>query len=354
MAQITKPELRTERLILRTAEMRDVADRLALGNSPAIQEMFGMDPGQVRPLTRAAAEAWVEAQAKEPWGWVMEHEGRCIGSIRLHQINWADKRGYLALGILDETKLGIGLGSEAMEAVVRFALGPLGLHRLTVRALAFNERAIAAYEKVGFRREGLERQSALIGSEWHDDVILGLIAPDLDRPQVSERRVSTRRLVLRPFRRGDVPRVVEILGNLEVSRWLRPIPHPFTKQECRFIDDDGCDRWPKDMAIVLDGRVVGALGTLPGLGYYLEPGEWGQGVMGEAVDAALAHVFHSQKRDAITSYAFAGNARSLRVLERAGFRKTGRGTVTSMATGEIHESVEVQLTRADWEARCSH
>ncbi|MEL6691294.1 MAG: GNAT family protein, partial [Pseudomonadota bacterium] len=92
--------------------------------------------------------------------------------------NWADKRASLALGFLDENLLGKGLGAEAMEAVAEFALGPLGLNRLSVRALAFNARAIRAYEKIGFVQEGVERQSALIGSEWHDDVLLGLIASD--------------------------------------------------------------------------------------------------------------------------------------------------------------------------------
>lgn len=178
MAQITKPELQTARLLLRSAQPSDVADRLALGNSPNIQKMFGMDPAQVRPLTQAAAEAWVAAQEQEPWGWVIEFDKKCIGSIRLHTLNWADKRASLALGLLDEGLLGVGLGGEAMSAVAGFALGPLGLNRLSVRALAFNERAIRAYEKVGFVREGVERQSALIGSEWHDDVLLGLIASD--------------------------------------------------------------------------------------------------------------------------------------------------------------------------------
>ena len=178
MAQMRKPTLHTERLILRDAVESDVADRLALGNSPEIQKMFGMDPSQVRPLTQAAAEAWVAAQKKEAWGWVIEHDGRCVGSIRLHTLNWADKRASLALGFLDENLLGKGLGAEAMEAVAEFALGPLGLNRLSVRALAFNARAIRAYEKIGFVQEGVERQSALIGSEWHDDVLLGLIASD--------------------------------------------------------------------------------------------------------------------------------------------------------------------------------
>ncbi|MEM1234897.1 MAG: GNAT family N-acetyltransferase [Pseudomonadota bacterium] len=353
MAQVKKPELRTERLILRAARPDDVADRLALGNSPAIQEMFGMDTAQVRPLTQAAAEAWVEAQMKEPWGWVMEHDGRCIGSIRLHQINWADKRGYLALGILDETKLSMGLGSEAMDEVVRFALGPLGLHRLTVRALAFNERAIAAYEKVGFRREGRERQSALIGEAWHDDVMLGLIAPDLERPRVSARRVATRRLTLRPFRESDVEAMIAILNDIDVSRWVVSVPHPFTAADVRMFDDEGNPRWPRQMAVIHEGRIIGTVSAQGHLGFLFARDVWGQGFATEAAAGALAHVFGVQGCEEITSGYFAGNEASRRVLTKLGFVPDGTSEKTSRATGKKHVSHDVILTRAAWEAACS-
>jgi RimJ/RimL family protein N-acetyltransferase len=54
----------------------------------------------------------------------------------------------------------------------------LGLHRLSVRVLAFNGRAIRAYQKCGFRIEGRERESAWIDGTWHDDLIMGLLADD--------------------------------------------------------------------------------------------------------------------------------------------------------------------------------
>ncbi|MEO1704620.1 MAG: GNAT family N-acetyltransferase [Pseudomonadota bacterium] len=353
MAQIEKPDLRSERLVLRSARPSDVADRLALGNAPGIQRMFGMDPAQVRPLTEAAAEAWVAAQAREPYGWILEEGGRCIGSIRIHLINWADKRAHLSLGILDETKLGQGLGTEAMETVVAFAFGPLGLHRLTVRSLDFNERAISAYEKVGFVREGRERQSALIGAAWHDDIMLGLIAPDRARPRVRANEVRTARLRLRPLEEADAPRVVEILNDLSVSRWLSRVPHPFTLSDVRTKDDSGRSNWPGTMAIIHGGRIIGAVGTSSHLGYYLAPEAWGQGFMSEAVSGALAHVFEEQGRDEIVSGYFRGNDASRRILEKHGFRAEGTREMASLATGIVHDFTDLRLTRADWEAACS-
>ncbi|MEL7132737.1 MAG: GNAT family protein [Pseudomonadota bacterium] len=159
----------------------DVEARFALGNTPEIIAMFGGDPVQVRDITRDAAGAWVSAQETEPYAWIIEADGTLLGSVRLHTVNHADKRAQIAIGILDPAALGKGFGTEAMQVLATHAFDTMGLHRLGCRVLDFNDRAVAAYEKVGFKVEGREREAALIGSDWHDDLIMGLIDRDLVR-----------------------------------------------------------------------------------------------------------------------------------------------------------------------------
>lgn len=174
-----KPELSGAHVILRAPRPEDVQARFKLGNTPEIQRMFGGDPSQTRPITETAAQAWVDSHAQDPLAWVIEVAGAMIGAIRLHSVNPADKRASIAIGILSEAHLGAGHGTDAMGALARHAFDEMGLHRLSCRVLAFNTRALAAYEKVGFVQEGVERQSALIGDIWHDDIIMGLLAKDL-------------------------------------------------------------------------------------------------------------------------------------------------------------------------------
>lgn len=179
MADLNRPVLNSARVTLRPPVAEDAEARFVLGNSVEIQRFFGADPADVREITRQAAEHWVESLMSERYGWVIEAERRLIGSIRLHSLNPADRRANIAIGILDEAALGKGYGTEAMRLLARHAFQKLALHRLTCRVLAFNERAVAAYEKVGFVVEGRERESALIGAQWHDDLILGLLPGDL-------------------------------------------------------------------------------------------------------------------------------------------------------------------------------
>jgi RimJ/RimL family protein N-acetyltransferase len=175
------PTLRTDRLILRKPISRDVEDRLAMGRDPEIYRMLGSDPSKVGPITREQAQAWCDHIRNHGAAWVIEYDGKAIGEILIHSPIDQDSRASLAIGILDRNGVGKGLGVEAIKAVCAFAFDTIGLHRIAIRVLAFNTRAVAAYEKVGFRQEGRERQSARIGEEWHDDILMGLIASEFAR-----------------------------------------------------------------------------------------------------------------------------------------------------------------------------
>ena len=174
------PSLRTERLLLRRPIPSDIADRLALGRDPEIYRNLGADVRNLQTLTDEQAKAWVDNIASHPAAWVIEHQGRAIGEILIDNFVEADQRAGLINGILDGAALGRGLGTEAIRAVAEFCFDVLGLHKLSMRVLSFNTRGIRAYERVGFVREGLERESALIGGIWYDDVIVGLLKRDFD------------------------------------------------------------------------------------------------------------------------------------------------------------------------------
>lgn len=181
MTQSSLPTLIGQRVRLRAPVAQDWAGRFALGNTPEIHRAFGGAPGQFRALSEDAARSWVESQMNERYGWIIEHQDRLIGSVRLHSLNTLDRRAMLAIGILDPDSLGKGYGVDAMRLVAGHAFGPLGLHRLSLRVLDFNTRAIAAYKKVGFVEEGRERQTAFIDDVWYDDLIMGLLSTEFEQ-----------------------------------------------------------------------------------------------------------------------------------------------------------------------------
>ncbi len=164
------------RVTLRRPEARDAADRLRLGRTPEIVRMFGGDPAMVRPMTEAAAQRWFSQLAGNPHAWAIEHEGRMLGDIGLDALNEQDRRASLAIGLYDPAKLGIGLGREAILLALGHAFGRLKLHRVALRVIAYNVRAIRCYLACGFVEEGRERETAFVAGQWHDDIMMGVLA----------------------------------------------------------------------------------------------------------------------------------------------------------------------------------
>jgi RimJ/RimL family protein N-acetyltransferase len=137
--------------------------------------MCGGDPRDLAAMTAEQAQGWVTRLSAEPHGFAIQAEGRCIGHVRLHSLVEADRRARLAIGIFDPACWGRSLGTLATRLMLRYAFETLGLHRVDLRVLAYNARAIACYEKCGFCCEGIERESAWVLDAWHADVIMSIL-----------------------------------------------------------------------------------------------------------------------------------------------------------------------------------
>lgn len=167
------------RICLRPPRPDDAAGRLALGHDSEIIRMFGGDTGRpLPPLTAPEVASWLEGLRAHPHAWIVEHEGRLLGEVRLDGLNQRDARARLAIGFYNPAKLGIGLGRETVGLILAHAFGALELHRVDLRVLAYNTRAIRCYASCGFVVEGRERDAALVDGVWYDDVIMAILAPE--------------------------------------------------------------------------------------------------------------------------------------------------------------------------------
>lgn len=166
------------RVSLRPPEPEDVAAYLSHPRSAEIVRMYGGDPAALSPRTTAEALAWLDRLRTEFWGRVILSDGVPVGALGLHSHVPHDRRARLRIGLFAEAQLGRGIGRQAIRLALDAAFGPLGLHRVDLRVLAFNHRAIRCYVASGFLHEGTERQSARVGDVWHDDWIMGLLAAE--------------------------------------------------------------------------------------------------------------------------------------------------------------------------------
>jgi aminoglycoside 6'-N-acetyltransferase len=165
------PILRTERLTLRPLEERDLEPLLAIVTGPSVREWWGTldDLDHERDGLRNDGAAFT-----------IEVDGQVAGWLGVSEENEPDYR-HAGLDIsLAPAYQDRGLGPEALRTAIGWLVSERGHHRFTIDPALANERAIAAYEKVGFRRVGVMRRYER-GSDgrWHDALLMDLLADDL-------------------------------------------------------------------------------------------------------------------------------------------------------------------------------
>ena len=166
--------------------------------------------------------------------------------------------------------------------------------------------------------------------------------------------IVTSRLKLRSARADDLEAMHAVLSDPRATRWWSTPPHETLDETRAWLDSmiaNGPDQ--PDFVIERDGVVIGKAGfwKLPEVGYILHPDHWGQGFAGEAVEAAIGHVFATRDLEELTADVDPENAASIRLLERLGFIRTGFAERTWNIAGEWKDSLYYGLSRADWTAR---
>ncbi|MDS1268908.1 GNAT family protein [Lipingzhangella sp. LS1_29] len=82
---------------------------------------------------------------------------------------------------------GRGYGAALMTAVLDIIFGQRGLHRASLGVFQHNARALGLYERLGFTREGVLRDVALVDGEWWPLVEMGLLETEYQQPRVDPR-----------------------------------------------------------------------------------------------------------------------------------------------------------------------
>ena len=146
--------------------------------------------------------------------------------------------------------------------------------------------------------------------------------------------LETKRLRLRPFRRGDEEELVRHLGDWEITRQLALNPHPFDRDhaegwisEC--LAQPNSPRYGLRLAIEAPDEtgLVGGAGLSPSapgfeLGYWIGRSYWGRGYATEAASALVDAGFGALNLEEIVALVFGENPASVRVLEKIGFALT--------------------------------
>ncbi|MEF7633321.1 GNAT family N-acetyltransferase [Bacillus cereus group sp. Bce019] len=119
------------------------------------------------PLDEQQLEKYIESANTLAFKVVDEETSDVIGHISLGQIDNINKSARIGKVLVGNTKMrGRSIGKHMMKAVLHIAFDELKLHRVTLGVYDFNTSAISCYEKIGFVKEGLLRESKRVGETY--------------------------------------------------------------------------------------------------------------------------------------------------------------------------------------------
>jgi RimJ/RimL family protein N-acetyltransferase len=183
-----RPLLRGEKVWLRPLEERDMPAYVAGINDTEVGGLAGYKA----PMSLEQAKGWLE-RVNETW---KKGEGfffavcelgddRFVGTTWLKEIDHWHGNAELAI-YMDRDHIGAGFGTDAQRVLLSFAFNAIGLNRVWLTAYASNPRAIRSYEKLGFRHEGLMRQSWRGANGLEDSVLMAILRDEWEAARPGE------------------------------------------------------------------------------------------------------------------------------------------------------------------------
>ena len=129
------------------------------------------------PYTESDADQWFArlAEMPEPTHWAIELDGAAAGGIGVELGEGVFARSADLGYWLTEPFWGRGIMTEAVRAVVPYAMKRFGLCRLEAAVLARNPASMRVLEKCGFAREGVSRASVSKDGQLLDRVVFALV-----------------------------------------------------------------------------------------------------------------------------------------------------------------------------------
>ena len=109
---------------------------------------------------------------------VAQEDNKLLGICNFFRIDEINRSAEIGIMIGEKDNLGKGYGSEALNLLLKFGFESRNYNNISLRVMSFNERAIACYEKVGFKRQGLYREAIIRGNKKYDMIYMDILADE--------------------------------------------------------------------------------------------------------------------------------------------------------------------------------
>lgn len=144
-------------------------------NQPELMKYFR----QNKPLTRKEQQRWWKnLNRKNVRLFIVEEGGQWCGYVGLNPIDWRHSHAEFGIFIVPEFQKNKA-GKRALEKLLHYAFGKLGLHRVYSDMIDYKDTRIKFFTNLGFKIEGVNRSHYLKGGAWRNSLQIGILKKEL-------------------------------------------------------------------------------------------------------------------------------------------------------------------------------
>jgi RimJ/RimL family protein N-acetyltransferase len=169
--------LETERLVLRWIVPSDAPALFAIYADPVVARYLSRpaftEMAQADKLVATANACYADGNSVN-FAVERRDDGMVIGTCMLFRFHRESRRAEIGYS-LARAYWGKGYMHEALQALIDYAFGPLGLNRIEADIDPRNANSSKSLERLGFKEEGVLRERWIVAGEVSDTAYYGLL-----------------------------------------------------------------------------------------------------------------------------------------------------------------------------------
>ncbi len=163
-----------ERVYLSPARIEDAEKYVEWLSDPNVTNYLG-SPYNITLLREKKLLEDILSKDEQFYAIINKETDKIIGNTSFFNTNRISQKSEIGIFIGDKNFRDKGIGQEVMRLMIDYGFNILNFHSIFLHTYSFNKRAIAAYNKIGFKEVGRYRDGIKIGQKYFDVVAMDIL-----------------------------------------------------------------------------------------------------------------------------------------------------------------------------------
>ncbi|NHJ85925.1 MAG: GNAT family N-acetyltransferase [Asgard group archaeon] len=163
---------------LRALEITDLEEIMKFWNIIDLRRELGpITPNSKKEREDWIKQSWEDKNAGRGYTFAIEDKETkaFLGHASLKGVRPINRSATATIAIYNKENRGKGYGSDALKVLLHFGFDYLNLHRIALNVFETNKPAIHVYEKIGFTKVGIHRETDFVEGKYVNDVVMDML-----------------------------------------------------------------------------------------------------------------------------------------------------------------------------------